>query len=202
MKDVLESPAEWRYLRSANSDYGFPIVVAGRSQNCQRPEASKGHSISVVHIYTPMRSWGIGYNHSRTLTALNEHQAARAMSADSNEPPVKRTILTRIPIPDFPGWESRTLMLDYAPGAASPPHVHPTAGANYVVEGTVLSQWENGEVERYSVGETFIDHAGLVHSRVTNASSTERLKIVVTYVILVDEANVKFVDDVASGQQA
>jgi quercetin dioxygenase-like cupin family protein len=114
------------------------------------------------------------------------------MSTTSPTPSVTRTVLCRMPIPALPGWESRTVLLEYPAGAKSPAHTHPQAGVNYIVQGSILSQWENGEIEHYKTGEIFLDHAEKLHSLVQNPSETEDCKVVVTYVLPVDEPNVKF----------
>ncbi|KXS93606.1 hypothetical protein AC579_4718, partial [Pseudocercospora musae] len=107
--------------------------------------------------------------------------------------PTSRQILLRHPIPELPGYETRTILLDYAPGYKAPLHTHPAAGPNYVIEGTVISQWgENGKTSRFGAGDAFLDYANELHY-VGNGSETERAKIVVTYVIKIDEENVKWV---------
>jgi quercetin dioxygenase-like cupin family protein len=103
---------------------------------------------------------------------------------------VRRTILQALPIPELPGWESRLILLEYPPGVAAPVHTHPVAATGYVVEGDVISQWEDGEVEEYSTGDSFIDHGIRKHLRSENASNSNALKMVVSYVIKVGQANV------------
>lgn len=108
---------------------------------------------------------------------------------------VKRTILHRHPIPELPGYESRMVRLEYGPGAVAAPHTHPVDGVNLILEGEVLSQWEGSdEVEHYKTGEIFIDYANKVHTKVENPSKTDRFVVVVTYVIKVDEPNVKMLE--------
>ena len=103
---------------------------------------------------------------------------------------IKRTILATVSIPELPGWESRIVLLEYPPNAAAPLHKHPRAGIDYIVEGEVTSQWEGKEVERYSVGETFIDPADDLHVRSENPSQDMWLRIVMSYVIKKGEPNV------------
>ena len=55
---------------------------------------------------------------------------------------VKRTVLQAIPIPALPDWEHRMVLLEYPAGVVAPVHHHPIAGPNYVVQGSILSQWE------------------------------------------------------------
>lgn len=104
---------------------------------------------------------------------------------------IQRTILQTIPIPELPGWESRLVLLEYPPGFAAPVHNHPVAATGYVLQGSVVSQWEGGEEEFYKAGDSFIDRGVHVHIRSENLSKTEPLKMLVSYVIKVGEPNVK-----------
>ena len=87
-------------------------------------------------------------------------------------------------------------MLEYPPGVAAPLHNHPVAATGYVVEGEVISQWEGDEVERYSAGDSFIDLGQTMHLRSENASQSKGLKMLLSYVIKVGEANVVVTADV------
>lgn len=106
------------------------------------------------------------------------------------QPTIHRTILNAIPIPELPGWESRLVIVEYEPGAKAPEHTHPVAATGYVLEGDVISLWENGEVERYSQGDSFIDHGVRLHLRSDNPSTTKPLKMLFSYVIRVGQPNV------------
>lgn len=103
---------------------------------------------------------------------------------------VQRTILQRLSIPELPGWESRLVLLEYPPGLAAPLHNHPVAATGYVLQGKVVSQWEGGEPERFSAGDSFIDLGVTAHILSKNEDEDGPLKMVLSYVIKVDEANV------------
>ena len=105
-------------------------------------------------------------------------------------PSIKRTILQSLPLPDRPGWESRLVLLEYPPGFAAPLHNHPVAATGYILEGSVLSQWEGKDVERYTAGESFIDLGETMHLRSENTSSSGWLRMINSYVIKVGEPNV------------
>lgn len=107
------------------------------------------------------------------------------------DPLIVRSILQRYALPRFPGWESRIVLLDYAPGAAAPVHNHPVVGLRYVLEDTVVSEYEDGNIETYTAGEGFMDLTETVHVQAKNPSATDRLKCLVSYVIPVGEPNVK-----------
>lgn len=85
------------------------------------------------------------------------------------------------------------VLLEYPAGATAPEHFHPIAGPNYVVSGTVSSQWEGDEkLEIFKAGDSFIDHADKVH-RVKNASQTEGFALVACYVVKIGDPNVVIV---------
>ena len=73
------------------------------------------------------------------------------------EKAVKRAVLQAIPIPALPGWEHRMVLLEYPAGVAAPVHHHPIAGPNYVVQGSILSQWEGDEKPQvFHAGNSFV----------------------------------------------
>jgi len=111
--------------------------------------------------------------------------------ATQQEKSVKRTILQAIPIPALPGWEHRMVLLEYPAGVGAPVHHHPIAGPNYVVQGSITSQWEgDAGPQVFHAGDSFLDYAELSHTRAENVSETEDLKVVACYVVKVGEPNV------------
>lgn len=103
---------------------------------------------------------------------------------------IKRTVLQSIPLPQLPGWESRLVLLEYPPGVAAPPHHHPVPCTGYILEGDVISQWEGGEIEKYTTGDSFIDHGIRFHPRSENVNKDKPLKMLTSYVIKIGEPNV------------
>lgn len=88
------------------------------------------------------------------------------------------------------------VLLEYPAGASSPAHYHPIAGPNYVIQGTLNSQWADSEaVETFSAGDSFIDYADKMHIKVQNASQTMDLKFVACYVVRIGEPNVVMAGD-------
>lgn len=79
----------------------------------------------------------------------------------------------------FAGWQGTMLEVTYPPGAASAAHQHPGPTFGYVVRGKIA--WAiNGEPARVlSVGESFFEPMGSVHSTAANASDTEPAVIAV-----------------------
>ena len=84
------------------------------------------------------------------------------------------------PLADVPGREVRMLVVERAPGTASPPHRHPghhTFG--YVLEGTYEFAIDRGEPRLLKAGDTFYEPPTAVHSTSRNASTDQRLKLLV-----------------------
>ena len=104
---------------------------------------------------------------------------------------IKRTILQRLPIPGLPGYESRLVRLDYPPGCKAPLHTHPVSATGIVLEGDVESQWDGGDVERYTAGDSFVDHGMRLHVRSDNVNPDRPLVMLLSYVIRVDQPNVE-----------
>ncbi|KAK4953959.1 hypothetical protein LTR10_008563 [Elasticomyces elasticus] len=103
---------------------------------------------------------------------------------------IRRTILLTLPIPELRGWESRLVLLEYPPDFKAPLHKHPRPATGYVLEGSVVSQWEGGEIESYVAGDSFVDLGETVHLRSENTSTTGWLRMVMSYVIKVEQPNI------------
>jgi quercetin dioxygenase-like cupin family protein len=54
------------------------------------------------------------------------------------------------PLADMAGKVATVLAVDYAPGAASDPHVYPGSVFAYVLEGTVVTQVEGEQPMTYT----------------------------------------------------
>jgi quercetin dioxygenase-like cupin family protein len=82
----------------------------------------------------------------------------------------------------FDGWTGTMLEVTYPPGAKSAAHQHPGPTFGYVVKGTIL--WAiNGEpAKTLTVGQTFFEPLGSIHSTSANASATEPAVISVVIV--------------------
>ena len=91
---------------------------------------------------------------------------------------VERKIVQRIPI-DATDEELQMTLVTFPPGAQSSPHVHPVPGMNYIIEGTVESQYEGGPLEHYKTGDTYLDQKDRVHAVFRNTSSTKPLRFLI-----------------------
>ncbi|MGN6667912.1 MAG: cupin domain-containing protein [Trinickia sp.] len=92
-------------------------------------------------------------------------------------------------IPNIPGKSLTAVVVDYAPGAASPPHKH--AGSAfiyaYVVSGAIESQVDDGPKRVYHAGESFFEEPGAIHRISRNASKTRPAKLLAVFVADSDE---------------
>ena len=88
-------------------------------------------------------------------------------------------------LPNVPGKSMRAVLVEYAPGAGSPSHRHPTSAFIYarVLEGAIRSK-VNDEPERtYKVGESWMEKPGDHHQVSHNASDTDPAKLLAIFVI-------------------
>lgn len=82
----------------------------------------------------------------------------------------------------FAGWTGTMLEVTYPPGVTSAAHMHPGPTFGYVVKGSI--KWAiNGEpAKTLTVGQSFYEPLGSVHSTSANASATEPAVISVVIV--------------------
>jgi len=87
-------------------------------------------------------------------------------------------------MPNVPGKSLTAVIVDYPPGAASPPHRHAASGFifAYVLSGMVRSQLEGGPVEVYRTGESWWEPPAAHHVVSANASSTEPARLLAVIV--------------------
>ncbi|MBI2256136.1 MAG: cupin domain-containing protein [Proteobacteria bacterium] len=88
-------------------------------------------------------------------------------------------------IPNIPGKSLIAVTVDYAPGAASPAHLHAKSAFifAYVVAGAIESQVDDGPVEIFKAGESFHEQPGATHRVSRNASTTEPAKLLAVFVV-------------------
>lgn len=92
-------------------------------------------------------------------------------------------------IPNVPGKSLVALVVDYAPGGASPSHVHPESAFvfAYVLSGAIESQVNDGPRRVYRAGESFHETPGSRHPVSRNASKTEPAKLLAVFVVDSDD---------------
>lgn len=87
-------------------------------------------------------------------------------------------------IPNIPGKSLTAVVVDYAPGAASPVHRHAASAFvyAYVLSGDIESQVNDGPKRVYHAGESFFEEPGAVHSVSRNASQTKPARLLAVFV--------------------
>jgi quercetin dioxygenase-like cupin family protein len=104
--------------------------------------------------------------------------------AQSGEKPggVSHTPVTAQTLPDDPGRSLTAVVVELAPGAASPSHHHAGLVFAYVLEGTVRSQINDGEVIEYHAGQYWIEPPGVKHTLTQNPSRTQPARLLAVFV--------------------
>jgi quercetin dioxygenase-like cupin family protein len=118
--------------------------------------------------------------------AFTAFAAGTAMAGDDT---AKVTLVYEHALPNVPGKSIKGVLVDYAPGGASPAHTHPDSAFIYatVLEGAIRSAVNDGPVKIYRAGESFSELPGDRHSVSENASKTDRAKLLAVFVVDTDE---------------
>jgi quercetin dioxygenase-like cupin family protein len=95
------------------------------------------------------------------------------------QPAPKVTVLMTKDIPNDPKHELEMLLVEHAPGGASPVHRHNAQAMVYVLEGSAIMQVKGGQEVTLTPGQTFYEGPEDLHTVDRNASKTEPAKFVV-----------------------
>src|SRR5579875_2683962 len=101
---------------------------------------------------------------------------------------ITRELLQTAPVEGMPGWETRLFLITYPAGADGSGHSHPVPGLGYVLEGTMVSAFDDDPEEIIVAGQGFQDKASF-HRVVRNGSATEPMRFVIAYTVKVGEPN-------------
>ena len=101
---------------------------------------------------------------------------------------ITRKLLQTSLISELPGWETRLFLIEYPPGADASEHSHPVVGLGYVLEGSVVSAFDDDEPETFTAGQSFMDLASF-HRISRNGSDTEPLRFLIAYTVKTGEPN-------------
>jgi quercetin dioxygenase-like cupin family protein len=87
-------------------------------------------------------------------------------------------------LPHLPGQKMTGDLVEYAPGGSSAPHRHTTEGSvvAYVLEGAIRSKVDDGPIEVYEAGESWLEPPGSAHPVSENASATEPARLIAIFV--------------------
>ena len=103
---------------------------------------------------------------------------------------ITRKLLQCSPVEGMPGWETRLFHIHYPPGAESQ-HSHPVVGIGYVLQGTMVTAFDDDPEEIVHAGESFQDKASF-HRVSRNASATEPMTFLIAYTVKTGEPNTTF----------
>jgi quercetin dioxygenase-like cupin family protein len=101
---------------------------------------------------------------------------------------VTRQLMECAPVENMPGWETRLFLITYPPGADGSGHSHPVVGIGYVLEGTMVSAFDDDPEETITAGSSFQDKASF-HRVSRNGSQTEPMRFVIAYTVKTGEPN-------------
>jgi quercetin dioxygenase-like cupin family protein len=92
-------------------------------------------------------------------------------------------------IPNIPGKSLIAVVVDYAPGGASPSHTHAKSAFifAYVLSGEIESQVNDGARKVFRAGESFYETPGSLHAVSRNASQTEPARLLAVFVVDSDD---------------
>ena len=95
--------------------------------------------------------------------------------ASAQQPPIKRTDLLKVDLPEIKGSQINLWVADIAPGAETGRHTHPTPRFVFVLEGTVTLEMDGKPSQTFKAGQAFVEMPNMVHN-FKNASTTEPAK--------------------------
>ena len=92
-------------------------------------------------------------------------------------------------IPNIPGKSLVALVVDYAPGGASPAHTHAKSAFifAYVLSGEIELQVNDEPKRVYRAGESWYETPGSTHRVSRNASNTQPAKLLAVFVVDTDD---------------
>src|SRR5579862_5411900 len=101
----------------------------------------------------------------------------------------KVTLVYQHELPNCPGKSIKSVLVEYGPGASSPPHLHAKSAFIYatVLEGAIRSQVNDGPVTTYMAGQSFSEMPGDRHMVSANASDTQPAKLLAVFVVDTNE---------------
>ena len=94
----------------------------------------------------------------------------------------KVTPLMSKDLPENPGREALTILVEYPPGSSDPIHRHNAHAIVYVLEGSIVMQVKGGKQVTLTPGQTFYEGPDDVHVVGRNASSTRPAKFLVVLI--------------------
>jgi len=95
---------------------------------------------------------------------------------------VDHTPVTSQALPNDPGRSLTAVVVAFAPGARAATHHHAGIVFAYVLEGTVRSQLDGGEVVEYHAGQSWVEPPGATHTLTENPSQTVPARLLAVFI--------------------
>lgn len=133
----------------------------------------------------------MNYQKISSIAALAVLWLTATLPAAHAADPPRETVVPAFayPIANVPGKTLTALTVSYAPGGKTPAHRHGRSFVvGYVLEGSIRSQLDNGEVRIHKTGESWTEQPGARHVLSENASTTAPAKL---FAMLIAKTNAK-----------
>ncbi|KAF1814706.1 cupin domain-containing protein [Eremomyces bilateralis CBS 781.70] len=118
-------------------------------------------------------------------------QQVADIAYDRTKPAPKIELVYQWPLKNVPNFSVLALRVSFPPGGSSPPHRHGGASvAATIIKGTAYNKMNNDPTRLFSEGEAWYEAPGCHHKTSENASQTEELILLATFVVetkVVDE---------------
>ncbi|KAK1059142.1 hypothetical protein LTR74_012830 [Friedmanniomyces endolithicus] len=103
---------------------------------------------------------------------------------DKSRPRPSIRPLYHYPLVNCPGKCAIGLIVDFPPNASTPPHRHGGASVvGYVMSGTTLNKMNDEPMKTLKQGDTWYEAPGCHHEISANASATEPMTLLATFVV-------------------
>jgi quercetin dioxygenase-like cupin family protein len=116
------------------------------------------------------------------LAATGENHATPGATVSAENGVTVRQLLMQ-PLPAMSNKMGAVVTVEYAPGAASPPHRHPGPVFGYVLEGSVEVQVDPGMPITYTQGQIWYEPLRHTHRVSRNASKSQPAKLLAFLII-------------------
>lgn len=112
--------------------------------------------------------------------AYTDEESIRASFKDTNG--LRHTPVISQALPNDPGRSLTAVVVELAPGAQVASHHHAGIVFAYVLEGTVRSQLNGGEIIEYRAGQNWVEPPGATHTLTENPSQTKPARLLAVFV--------------------
>jgi len=119
-----------------------------------------------------------------STTVLRTPRSIGVLESDREQPAssVGRTPVASRELPGDPGRSLTAIVVELPPGIKVGSHQHAGTVFAYVVEGSVRSQLNDGEVVEYKTGQSWMEPPGTTHSLTENPSPSAPARLLAVFV--------------------